>query len=125
MQDIKNKYSGTPKTILTIVTGFLLIAIYKNWDVLLKVAAIIGLIGVLSDKIAWYIEWLWFKLAWVLSKIVPNILLSILFFCLLFPLALLSRIFKKSDTLKLKNPEGSVFREINKKYDAAHFETLW
>jgi len=65
------------------------------------------------------------KLAWVLSLIIPNILLSSIFFLFLFPIALLSRLFGKKDPLMLKNPEKSVFRNQEKKFDKSSFENPW
>ena len=65
------------------------------------------------------------KLSWLLSLIVPNIILSIIFFLFLFPIALLSRMTKKEDQLRLKNIYQSTFKEVNKTFDKKSFENPW
>ena len=88
------KSVGTYRTILTIVIGFLgLYFIAKlnkvewvtsgeNWW--LWIAASIGGLSALSSYLAEKIEYLWMKLGYLLSLVVPKILLSVIFFVLLF-----------------------------------------
>ncbi|MBL7692728.1 MAG: hypothetical protein JNM41_14140 [Flavipsychrobacter sp.] len=121
-----NKMKSNPaKTVLTISVGFLIVfaATQAKWA--LTTAIVIGVAGILSDFIASKIEWVWMQLATVLSKIVPNILLSVVFYVLLFPIALLSRLFGPKDPLMLKNPEETVFKQHNKEFSKASFEVPW
>jgi hypothetical protein len=113
------------KTALTIATGLIIahLVIGQKWP--LAVALVIGLIGMFSDALTKKVDFLWMKLAWVLSLIVPNILLSIVFFFILFPIALLSRLFGKSDPLFLKNPVGSVYVVNERDFDAKSMENTW
>lgn len=117
--------SNPSKTVLTISIGFtILFWIYKfQW--MLTFAVIIGLIGIFSDYLSLLIEKAWMKLAFILSLIVPNIILGIVFFIFLLPLSWLSKLFRKEDTLQLKNRMLSVYKEKNKTYDKAHFENMW
>ena len=117
--------SNPSKTALTISMGFLLIFWFTRMDWALTVSIIIGIIGVLSDALSKYIEIVWMKLSYVLSLIVPNIILGIVFFLFLLPLSILARIFRKEDALKLKNTFNTVYSEKNKSYDKAHFENMW
>lgn len=68
---------------------------------------------------------LWNKLAWVLSFIVPNILLSLIYFLFLFPIALLSKLFGNKDPLALRNKPDSTFKTSNKAFDASSFDKPW
>lgn len=119
------------KTVLIITVGFLMIylVIWKRSGVqhewLLYVAAFVGLGGFLSGFVADKINWLWMKLTWVLSLIVPNILMSLVFYLILFPFALISRVFGKKDTLNLQNRSDSVFKDYNKDFDPKSFENPW
>jgi hypothetical protein len=61
----------------------------------------------------------------VLSLIIPNILLSAIFFFILFPLSVLSKIFGEKDPLHLKNSSGSLFKDKNKIFDKKSFEHPW
>jgi hypothetical protein len=65
------------------------------------------------------------KLSFVLSKIIPNILLSIVYFLCLVPIAFLSRLFAKKDVLILKNKSNSLFVNVNENFDKTFFEKPW
>ena len=122
---MQNPKSNPTKTMLTISTGFLVIFVITKLQWMLLVALIIGLIGILSNFLSKQIDFLWNKLAWVLSLIVPKILLSVIFYLILFPIALLSKLFRKSAVLSLKNKMDSVFVNSNKEFSKSSFENPW
>lgn len=127
MSSAKKKKSEPIKTVLTITVGFL--AIYfitkQKHDWMLLVAFGVGFLGLLSTFLSEKIDFLWMKLTWILGLIMPNILLSIVFFIFLFPIAILARVFGKKDPLYLKNNYKSTYREINRGFDKASFEKPW
>jgi hypothetical protein len=84
------------ETCLVIVTGLLIIFLINDWVPLLIAAIIIGLTGVFLNKAASWITWFWYKIADILGKIVPKVILSIVFFIFLFPVSMLSRLFIKN-----------------------------
>ena len=86
-------YKKTDQTILTIVVGLVVIHWLSGNEYLLHAAILIGLLSLISRKIGNGINWLWMKLAWVLSLIVPKILLAAIFYLFLFPIAVLASIF--------------------------------
>lgn len=113
------------KTILVIVTGLLVIAYIFELSWLSKTAILIGLVSIFIPIVAKGIEWVWLKLAHVLGWINSKILLSIMFFIFLFPIALLSRIFTK-DPLKLKGRKiKSLFTDRNHTYTKEDLENIW
>ena len=121
-----NKIKSNPtKTALTISMGFLVVYFIFRDDWALFTSLGIGLTGIFSTYLSKLIEKIWFKLAWVLSLIVPNILLTSIFYGILFPIAILQRIFAKSDNLKLKNSSNSTFTTCKKEYDKKSFENPW
>jgi len=115
-----------PKTTLLVIT-LGMVAVYvitrMNWALLTALG--IGVGGLLSQGLAEKIDWLWMKLTYVLSLIVPNILLSVVFYVFLTPIALLSRLFGNSNPLDLKNTSPSLFKDHKGKMDAASFEKPW
>ena len=117
--------SDPVKTCLTIAMGFLIIYMLGKFEWALWTALLSGLSGMFSKPLAFQIEKFWMLLARVLSYIVPNIIMGLVFFCILLPVSLLSRLFRKQDTLKLLNTATTVYTESNKKYDKAHFENMW
>jgi hypothetical protein len=120
------------KTILVIVTGFLAIAwilFIKDYTraatILGKIAVGIGLVSIFIPIAAKGIEWVWLKLAHVLGWINSKILLSLIFFLFLLPIAILSRLFTK-DPLKLKGRDiKSLFTERNHSYAKEDLENIW
>ena len=105
----------TTKTILTISTGFLILFWITKQECLLAIAIFVSLAGIFSPYLSQIIALLWTKLGELLALIVPNIILSIVFFGILFPIARLSRIFGKKDTLHLANASDSLFISKEKK----------
>ena len=120
------KFKSNPsKTVLTISMGFLVMYLFAKWNWAIKVSVIIGLIGVFSTYLSKKIEWLWMGLGGLLGLVVPKILLSIIFYLFLFPIASLSKLFTKTDTLMLKNERKSTFNDSKKEFVKADFEKIW
>jgi hypothetical protein len=117
--------SNPIQTVLTIAVGFLILSILFKWEWAVTVALLIGLGGLISRKLAQKIEWIWHKLSYVLSLIVPNILLSVVFFVFLFPIALLNRLIKKSDLLHLQRQQKSVWITVNKHFQPDTIKNPW
>ena len=113
------------KTVLVITVGMLIVFALTQWKWAFNAAVTIGLLGLISSFLAKQIDYLWMKLAWVLSLIVPNILLSVIFYLLLTPIALLSRLFGEKNQLNLKNKTDSLFKNYNKEFDKPSFEKPW
>lgn len=117
--------SNPTKTVLTITVGFLIVFAATQLKWALNVAIVVGLAGIFSSYLAKKIEWVWMKLAWILSFIVPNILLSIVFFVFLFPLAMLSRLTGNKNLLQRNRPAHTVFKTRNVRFNAKSFENPW
>ena len=113
------------QTILVIVVGFLVIFFLTSWYLALQISLIIGFVGVLSPYLSRKIEQLWFKLSWILSLIVPNILLTVVFFLILFPVALLSRLLRKERPIVLKEAKGSLWVEVEKEFSPDSMRDPW
>lgn len=112
-------------TVLTIVTGFLLLYYFLGYNWLLYTSIIVGLLGVFIRPARVTIDFLWMKLAWVLSLIVPRIVLTVFYFVILTPIALLSRVFGKP-SLKAKHKNlTSTFTPIDKTFEATSFERMF
>jgi hypothetical protein len=120
------KPKSTPiKTILVISMGFLIVYLITQWKWAVYITLTVGLIGIVSDYLSKKLDFLWMKLTWILSFIVPNVLLTLVFYLLLFPIAVLSRLFGEKDPLRLKNTTNSIFKNSNKKFDKVSFEKPW
>ena len=118
------KVDTSRTTILVISMGFLVFHLIFGWKWALYVALGVGILGIASPWLSQQIEWAWMKLAKVLGYIVPNILLSIVFFIFLFPMAVIQRLFRK-DPLMLSPKHNTYFIEVNKQMEKPEFEKIW
>ena len=113
------------KTVLIIVLGLLILYLKFQLNWILYVALFIAAGGVVSQKITKIIDFLWMKLAWVLSLIVPKIILTIIFYVLLFPIATMAKVLGVKNGIVLKNNDTSSFKEVNKIFENTTFEKPW
>ena len=116
--------SNPVKTILIIITGLLIIYLYNKINLFLNIILALCLIAIFSPYISKKIEFLWFKIAYILSLIIPNIVLGIIFYLILFPIALLSRI-SSNDPLVLKNKSKTIYKEVDKTFSKECFKNTW
>jgi uncharacterized membrane protein len=119
--------SEKTKAQLVIVTGLLVLYfIFKSqYPYFLIAAAAVGVLSLAVPMIGDLIVKGWYKIAEILGAINGKILLSAVFFIVLFPVAAIAKLTKK-DPLNLKREAGdSVFTERNHKYSAKDLEQVW
>jgi len=85
---------------------------------------IIGLVGIISGTLSRLIEKGWMGIARILSYIVPSILLGIIFYLVLFPISIVSKLFTK-DPLMMSNKYQSYFVDTNRKFERKSLERIW
>lgn len=117
--------SNPSLTLLTIIFGLLVFNYFVDNINILYLTLILSGLGVLSSKISLIIEKIWFKISFILSQFIPNILLSVIFFLILTPNALLSRLFKSQTDFDSKNNRRSMFKIQNKSFEKQSFERAW
>lgn len=115
------------KAQLVIVTGLVVIYfIFKaRYPWLLYVAAAIGVLSIAVPVVGDLIVKGWFKLAEVLGAINGRILLSLIFFLILFPIAVLSRMGRKNPLGMKSENKDSAFTERNHLYTAKDLAQVW
>lgn len=113
------------RTVITISTGFLIIYVLSEWNWALGVSIGTGIIGVFSNYLSRKIDFLWMKLTWILSLIIPNIILGLIFYFILFPFSVFARIFGGKNYLRLKNADASTFNIVDKSFDKKSIENPW
>ncbi len=123
----RNSSEKTYETIAVIVTGLVVVFLFlgSKYPGLLYAAVATGVPAILSRRIAYLIYRLWMGLANILGKVMPVILLSVLFFLVLTPLAWLRRLSGRSDNLHLKDTENSLYTDHTRTFDKAYFEKTW
>ncbi len=126
---VKMKREKNLETMLVITVGMLVLYFVfrqKTWSNNLLIASlVIGLIGVFSDFLSEKVAWVWGKIAHIMGTINSYVLLSIIFFVFLTPVAFLFKLTRK-DSLKLKaQKNGTVYEERNHLYVAKDVENVW
>ncbi len=112
------------KSILVIVLGFSVLSLIFKLPWLLYGGLGLGILSLMSGWFESIILEGWFGLAHVLGWINTRILLGIIFYIFLTPIALLYRLFS-GDPMKLKQPESSTFEERNHTYTAEDLKNQW
>lgn len=113
------------KTILVIVAGLLVFYWIFGNKYLLWAASGIGLITLVIPITGEWLVWAWYKLALVLGWVNSRILLSVVFFLILTPIALISRLFQK-DNLQVKRTDSpSLFHTRDHLYTKDDLSNPW
>jgi hypothetical protein len=93
--------------------------------IFIYVALGLALSGLFIKPLARLIDWLWMKLAALIGLVMPKLILSLIFYLLLFPIALLSRLSSK-DPLSLRGKaKKSLFTDLGRSYRASDMEKMW
>ncbi len=112
--------------VLGITLGFVgLYLLFKEVDTLLLMAFSVGITGMLSAFLRGKIVFFWLKLGHILGTINSTILLSIVFFVILLPMALLARALGKSSFVLKPTSGKSCYSERNHLYTDVDFENIW
>ena len=85
---------------------------------------IAGLLSVFIPKFAEGLNWLWIKLALGMGWINSRILLSVLYYLILVPIAFLAKIFKGT-SMKLKGKGETMYLTRNHIYKSEDMKNMW
>lgn len=113
------------ETIAVLAVFMLVLNLVLHQQVFICFALALLLTGLFVKPAAGVISKAWLKFAELLGAFNSKILLSLVFFLFLTPLALLFRLFTKNP-LQIKNlQEKSLYQERNHLYNRADFEKMW
>jgi hypothetical protein len=113
------------KTILVIVTGLIALALIFKISWLMLVALAIGIVSIFIPAAAKGIEWAWLKLAMGLGWVNSRIILSLVYFIFLLPLAWVSRMFTKDPLTLKRRKTASLFVTRDHLYTKKDLENIW
>ena len=117
--------SNPSLTLLSLVFAFLIFFLFNDNNYSIYLCILLSGVGIFFPQASKFIENIWFKIALVFSKFMPNLLLTIIFYFVLTPLALLRNLTKNQKSEKLYSKSESFFNTINKKYEKESFEKTW
>ena len=113
------------KTVLLICIVFLLVHIVTEREWSIYVSFIVGALGLLSNSIARIVNNFWIRIALVLNWVMQNLLLSVIFYIILTPIAILSKIYGSKNQLMIENTKQSMFKPKDTKYNRESFGKPW
>lgn len=114
----------TPKAQLVIVVGLLVIAAIFQNEAFAYVALLIGLICLVIPPLGHWLVWAWYKLALILSRVMNPLILGLVYYTFISPIAILFRLFG-NDPLELKATKGSMYEIREKRYTKEDLEKPW
>lgn len=112
------------ETLLVLTGAFIIIFWISPKKIYLLVALIFILIGVVSPYLSAKISWVWLKFAELLGAVMSKVILSIVYFVFLVPIALLYRLTQKNP-LFLKKQKSSYYINRDKQYTSKDIENIW
>ncbi len=117
------------ETILTLAAAALVFYFLTHQQHLywIIICLVLALAGVLSKNVTAKIAWAWNKLGELMGMVTGKVILALVFFLFLFPLALLSRLFSKApDSLQLKKSDAdSYYFTRNHCYKPDDLKNVW
>ncbi len=112
------------QTILVICLGFIGLSFLFKTEILLYIGIGLGVIPALIPVTAQYISLGWYKLGEALGWVNGKVLLSVVFFIFLTPIALIYQWTKKNPLYK-KDPGESVFKVREHTFSAKDLRDPW
>jgi hypothetical protein len=103
---------------------FVLFLVFKA-RVLVYCALFVGLAGVLSAWLSEKIDWAWGKLDWLLGEISNRVLLTVIYFLVITPVALVRRMRKRDRLTRFEGGATSNFVVREHTFQKKDLENTW
>ena len=117
------------ETILTLCVALVVLFFVtkKQHAYYLTLSVLLGLIGMFSVYLTSKISWAWLKLGEGMGFVMSKVILTIVFYGFLFPIAMLSRVFSNNrKNLQLDKSTGSSYYFTrNHTYQPKDLEDVW
>ena len=122
---MQNKSVQKAKAQLVIVTGFLALGLLFNNEILLYAAISLGVVFLTIPVAGEVILALWFKLAEALGWINSRILLSLIFYLVLYPISIFYRISGKDPLIHDGRDLTTTYTDRGHEYKKEDLEKPW
>jgi len=113
------------ETVLVITVGFLVLFFVFKHRVFLYCALGIGLAGVFSFYLSEKIHWVWNKLSVLLAAVSNRVLLGVVFFVVLTPVALIRRLGKRGGLRRFDGKATTNFSRREHVFEKKDLENTW
>ena len=117
------KFGITIGVILLIIAGFLFWKEKESFQILLIIGVTFCILGIVIPFILKPIYWVWMIFATILGWIMTRVILSLLFYMILTPIGLISRLFGKQFLeLKWNKTDSTYWNYRSKKLNRESYE---
>ena len=113
------------ETHLVLVLALGIVYYFTSQRVYLFAAGMIGLIGLFIPWLAAHIHHLWMKLAHLLGFVMSKVLLTLVFFIVVLPMSIFSRLFGNKTGIRLRPRESSYYVVRDFTYTKESIEQVW
>ena len=96
-----------------------------NLKWLLNLSIIFGLFAFFSNYFTKKVDFFWMKIGWFLGLVVPNLVLTSVYYFFLTPISFFAKKIDKKNQMQILNRETSMFKNSNKMYDKEFFKKSW
>jgi len=105
--------------------SLLIIHFVTKWSWPVIASLVVGMIAILVPRAGSHIALGWKKITMLIGFILQRIVLILIFYIFLVPIAFTSRLFRKRKSIQLSDEPSSTFIELNKSFDRREFEKPW
>ena len=112
------------ETIIVLALASLIVSIWLNVEWLVYVTMAFLIIGVVSKSTAMAIAKIWLGFSRYLGVVMNFVLMFVIFYLILIPLALLQRMFGRNQ-ISRKNNENTHFHLRNHRYSSKDIDNPW
>ncbi len=113
------------EAVLTICVGLLVIYYFSHSKYLLITAIVLGLAGLFVQTAGHYIAKYWLLLGEAMGAVTSKVILGAIFFVILVPVAIVSRLFKNNVIQIKKVQADSYFKTRNHTYTSKDLKNTW
>ncbi len=125
---MKNQREKELETMLTLTVAMVVLYLISkhHYKAFLFAGIVLGVIGLFSRFLTAKISWAWMKFAEILGAINSRVILTIIFYFFLFPIAMISKLFGSKNNLEIKKTTGNTYYFTrNYKFESKDLEKTW
>lgn len=102
-----------------------LLYLYTKWQPLIILLIVLISLSLTNRNVLDITHRIWMKFTLVINFLISNSLLVVIYYGILFPIALISRLFKANVILDLKSKDQTMFNEVSKGFGKNDFVKPW
>lgn len=116
---------GAISTVLTLSMSLLIIHFITSRDWPVIASLVLGVGGIVFPWFALKVDYFWKALTKFVGFVIQRLVLILIYYLCLFPIALAARLLRKGNPLQLSDDGSSTYVDAHKSFDKKEFEKPW